>query len=222
MISRDLAAQVRYDIYVSRRPTHAVTMDANITTATLTRVLEGYPPPPEERVVISPNFSPRNRKLTAPQRVRIAHLLCYGATLQGLANEHDVRVRSIQHIKDAYTARVGESTQNSKTTTSGLNHNMVAESRYRHEVLGEAISLIAARLFLNYKSIYRAVKGKTYRTNHGLQLTMQARGLDAESPSGKAVRLYLFGADEGFISDSTDLDQETVRTLVASLTESAA
>lgn len=222
MISRDCAAQVRYDIYVARRPTHAVTMDANITAAELSRILDNaVAPPTEERVVISPDFNPRSRKLTAPQRVRIAHLLCFGATLQGLATQHDVRVRSIQHIKDAYTARVGESTLNSKAH-AGLNHNMVAESRFRHFVLKESPSVISARLFLNYKSIYRAINHKTYRTNHGLRLTAQAEGLDAESPSGKAVRLYLYGADVAFISDSTDLDQETVRTLIATLTESAA
>lgn len=223
MISRDLAAQVRYDVYVSRRPTHAVTMDADITTSTLARVLENaIAPPTEERVVVAPDFSPRNRKLTTVQRVRIAHLICYGATLMGLAKEHDVQVRTIQHIKSCYTARVGESTLNSKATRPGINHNVVAESRYRHHVLGEAVSLIAARLMLNYRSIYRAIKGKSYRTNHGLQLTPQGMGIDAESQSGKAVRLFLYGADVAFISDCTDLDQETVRTLVASLTEATA
>jgi hypothetical protein len=220
MITRDTAANIRYDILVNKFQAFRVACDYDITVSALNRVVDGsLVPVADTRVVVQPNYTPRHRKLTPEQRVVIAHLICYGATLQGLANTYDVQVRTIQHIKDEYTARVGDATANSKPDQGELGHNLVAESRYQYTVMHEPIALIAARLFINYKNIYRAIKGKTFKTSHGRVLTVQGNTLDPESPPGRAVWLYLLGADVGFISDSTDIDQETVRGLIDAYTE---
>lgn len=220
MISRDNAALVRYAILVLKRPSAHVAAEQDITVSMLERIVEGaLVPVADERVVVQPNFVPRARKLSMEQKSEAAHLICFGATLQGLANRYDVNVRAIQNIKDGFTARVGDSTANAQPTKPGLNHNNVAECRYQHEVMKEAIALLAAGLMLNYKAVYRAVVGKTFRPTHKRKLTLEGKALDFESPTGRAVKLYIYGADVGFISDVTDIDQGTVQALVDALTE---
>ena len=220
MISRDTAATIRYDIVVGKRPKGLVARENDITVSSVDRIVEGaLVPIADERVVIPPNYTPRKRKITPEERVKIAHLICYGATLQRLADDYGVAVRAIQHIKEGFTARVGKDTKNSRPPQGDLSHNLVAEARYRHHVQGEAVGMIAAGLFVKYKNIYRAVVGKTYKPSHGLRLTAEGSALDPEGQTGRSLRLWIYGADAGFISDTTDIPRDAVRSLVDAYTE---
>jgi len=222
VISRDSAANIRYDVLVGGQNKGEVARAYDITVSAVERIVTGrLVPPPDERVVTRPNYTPRNRKLTPEQRVHIAHLICYGATMQGLADTYGVQVRSIQHIKEGYTARVGEASRNSRPHKGDMSHNLVAEARYRHTVRKEPIAMIAASLFVNYKNLHRAIQGKTFKTAHKLKLSLAGEALDAESQSGRVVHLFLYGADEGFISDTTDVPRDAVRSLVEAYTEAA-
>ena len=222
MISRDTAALIRYDVLKLGRPKHTVAREFDTTVSAIELIVSGQLVPPlEERVVVPPSYTPRTRVLTPEQRVKIAHLLCYGGTIQGLAAAQNppVAPRTIQHIKDGYTVRVEEASRNSKPQRGELGHNLVAEARWCHKVQGENAASIAARHMVNYKAIWRALKGRTYKTSHGRRLNETGRMLDPESMTGKAVRLWLYGADYGFISDTTDIPVETVQVLVDAHTE---
>lgn len=223
MISRNEAAHIRYEVLVRGRNRGEVAREFDVTVSAVSRIVEGMlVPVAEDRVVVRPNYSPRSRVITAEDRVVIAHMICYGATLQSLADRYGVTVRAIQHVKEGFTARVGQQTKNSRKARAqgDLCPNVVAEARYRHHVQEEPITMIAAGLMAPYKNLYRAITGKTFRTSHGRVLRDDAV-VDKESLPGKALMLWLYGADIGFISDTTDVVREAVVALVDNLTVKA-
>ena len=223
MISRDDAADVRYAVLNDKQPLYEVSRDYGYTVSTITRIVSGdLVPLNENRVVTQTAWRPRNRKLTVEQRVKIAYLICYGATLMKLARKHDVTLRTIQHIKENWTAKVENGTRRGKAVREGqINQDIAAEIRYRHEVLKQSVGFIAAALFLPYKGVYRVTVNKTYTPLHGQKLNVDGVALDAETPVGYAVRLWVYGATFGFIADSTDLEAEHIKPLISAYTEPA-
>jgi len=219
MITRMQAAQIRYCVRVDNESPHKVAAMYDLTTSAVNRIVEDHlVPPREERVVVPPGYAARSRKLTVEQRVKIAHLLCFGAPLQALAEEYDVRIRSIQHIKEHFTRRRG-SGRRSNGPSAGMNNNTAAEIRFMHWVQEVPLAMISAKLFISYKAVYRAAKNKSFVPTHGRRLTTAAKGLDPESQSGRALKLWLYGASEDFISAETDIPEDAVRALVFSSTE---
>lgn len=221
MISRDTAALVRYAILNDKQTAYEVSRDHGLTVATVNRIVAGdLVPLNENRVVTQTGWRPRNRKLTIEQRTKIAYLICYGATLMKLANEHDVTLRTIQHIKDRWTTKVENSTRRGKKAREGqINADIAAEIRYRAEVLKQPLAFISAALFLPHKGVYRASVYKTHAPQHGQKLNAAGTALDAESQAGHAVRLWVYGASYGFIADSTDMQPEHLKPLISAYTE---
>lgn len=222
MISRNDAAAIRYAVIVGGRNRGEVAREYDVTVSAVDRIIEGsLVPVADNRVVIRPGYSPRSRVISAQDRNKIAHLLCYGATLQSLAESYGVAVRSIQHIREGYTLRVGRETRNSKQRPrkkGELSPNLVAEARYRHNVLAEPLASIAATLFVPYKNLHRAVRGVTFSSSSGWSLK-DGVVIDWESPPGHALRLWLEGADEGFACDAADISRDSLRAMIANMAE---
>lgn len=213
MISRDTAAFVRYHCLTKKQPLGKVAEANDLTVAQVQRILDGdLVPVSGERFVVQPSYTLRSRKLTPEQRLAIAHLICYGATLRCLSEAFGVQIRAIQHIKEALTVSSDNPVPRKKPEAGEMTFNVVAEARYAHYHLKQPVSLLAAKLFVNYKTLHGAVAFRTYRTAHGRK-PIPAPALPTKVDE-QAFWLYIYGADLDFIGESTGLSSDLVIGLV--------
>ncbi len=218
MISRQLAADVRYEHLVNGVSVRALSETHGQPCGVLHLVIQNkITPPPEPRVVVSPSYTPKRGKLTPEQRTEIAYYVCFGMPLRGLAVRYGVNLRSISRIKDQYTAAVeGEATLRKTLVdaNAALDPNIVAEVRYRHIIEEEDIAAMAAHYLVAFKNLWRAAKGLTYRPGHGRALTEAGLNLDPKSTRGHMLLLYFYGADTTFIANYLDQSRELVDEVV--------
>lgn len=213
MISRDTAAFIRFHILIKRMPVGKVAEMNNLSVAQVERILNNdLVSPYEERIVVQPSYTLRSRKLTPQQRMDIANLICFGATLRRLSEEFGVQVRAIQHIKEALTVKLNEQKQRKQPRDGVLTFNHVAEARYMHYHHKIPVSLLSAKLFVNYKTLHGAVAFRTYRPAHGRH-PLPVMHISAEKDK-QAFWLYIYGADLDFIKESTGVTERRVNKLL--------
>ena len=213
MISRDTAAFVRYHCLIKKLPLGAVANANGLSVTQVQRILDNeLVPPSDERFVVQPSYTLRSRKLTPEQRLGIAHLICFGATLRRLSEEFGVQIRAIQHIKETLTVCPDAPPTKARPVAGQMQFNAVAEARYDHYHNNLPVSLIAAKLFVNYKTLHGAISFRTYRPFHGRKAIPVPK---FDTPAEKqAFWLYMYGADVGFIRESTDVEPDRVNHLL--------
>ena len=218
MISRDQAAEIRHKILVVRRPLRAVASAYGLTASQVIRIVEGeLVPVSQERFVIEPDYTVRSRKMTAHQRRECAHLICFGATTRYLADKYGVQLRAIQHIKKNFTQATDPTTKPPAKRPTNLNPNVVAEARFDYYINNQTMSTIAAKLFVNFKALQKALTFKTHVPSHG-RVPTQTRALGVGYEQ-RAYWLYIYGASEDFIQEATGVEPDRVRELVHSNSE---
>ena len=213
MISRDLAAKIRFEVLIKNRSPGSVARANSLSLSQIERIVDGILVPcPEERLVVQPPYTMRNRKLTTAQRMEVAHLICFGATLRKLSENYGVQIRAIQHIKENLTILADANARPRKPAAGKLCVNTVAEARYRYYQSGESVGLIAASLFTKYKTLYGALSFRSYRPQHGL---MPKEKVTLEDPDDKmAFWLYIYGADKAFVKEATGIEPDKLQELV--------
>lgn len=216
IVDRELAANLRYQHFDLGRPLRDLSGEFNLSLGQVQRVMSGgLCQPTEERVVVNPDFSPRNVKLTPDDRASIAARLCYGASLRSLAAEYGVAVSSIQHVKEYYTQRTTATTANTRghakkhAAPGEMTMDLAAEMRYLHNVRGLTLGELAARYMVPYPVAHRAARGETFRPTPPRRLAPASDGLDPESEVGMAVYLLAFGASTQFVADTCHVSQAT-------------
>ena len=218
MISRDLAARVRFEVLIQAVSPGTVARQHGLSLAQVERIVDGILVPcPEDRLVVQPPYTMRNRKLTTKQRVEVAHLICFGATLRKLSEIYGVQIRAIQHIKENLTIKTDTDKKPRKGTAGKLCVNTVAEARYRYYHDGESVGLIAASLFTKYQTLYGALSFRSYRPRHGL---MPQEKVALKNPKEKmAFWLYIYGADPTFVKEATSIEPDKLQELVSNNSE---
>lgn len=219
MISRDTAAFVRFHVLVKKLPIGSVAASNRLSVAQVQRILDNDLVPAPERYVVQPSYTLRSRKLSPEQRMDIANLICFGATLRRLSDDFGVQIRAIQHIKETLTISADQARSPQKREIGHLSFNAVAEARYDHYHNKQPVSLISAKLFVNYKTLHGAVAFRTYRPAHRRRPKPILR-IEGDREK-QAFWLYIYGADMDFIRESTGIESERVNQLLDNNSEVA-